>query len=119
MVTSAAIFGALHLINVIGGPPPFAVLVQVVFATLLGIAFGALLLRTNALWLLVGVHALFNTGSALQREHHGTTGFEAHSDLVHDPAGRLRPLSPAANQAERPDRHRQGRRVSLLASAYE
>jgi len=65
VVTAAAIFGLLHLVNAVGAPLS-QVLVQVVYATLIGIGFGALLLRTNALWLLVILHALFNSGSALQ-----------------------------------------------------
>jgi len=65
VVIAAAIFGLLHLINAVAAPLS-QVAVQVVYATLIGIGFGALMLRTNALWLLVVLHALFNSGSALQ-----------------------------------------------------
>lgn len=62
---SAAVFGALHAIALVGGQEPGPVLTQVVFAALLGVGFSALLLRTNALWLLVLIHAAFDLGPAL------------------------------------------------------
>lgn len=76
VLTAAAIFGCLHLINILGSSPA-RVGVQVVYATLIGIAFGALLLRTNALWLLAGLHALFNSGEALQGDNGGSEVFGA------------------------------------------
>lgn len=64
VLASAVIFGLLHLVSAVGGSLPGAVF-QVVYATLIGICFGALMLRTNALWLLMILHALFNLGNEL------------------------------------------------------
>lgn len=71
VILSAAIFGLMHLIYLLqnGAALPEG-LIQVVVATLIGITFGALLLRTNALWLLVVLHASFDIDSVLV----GTTG---------------------------------------------
>lgn len=68
VVLSSVIFGLLHLVGVVDTELP-AVLVQVVYATFLGIGFAALLLRTNALWLLVVVHAVINAGNALKGDN--------------------------------------------------
>lgn len=68
VVASAVIFGLMHLAGLVGGGAPSAVLLQVVYATLFGIGFGALLLRTNALWLLVALHGLFDLEHALPGE---------------------------------------------------
>lgn len=76
VVLSAITFGALHLVNIVGNDLG-SVLAQVVYATLIGIGFGALLLRTNALWLLVGLHALLNTGSVLAGDNDGAGGLVA------------------------------------------
>lgn len=67
VLISAVVFGLLHMLNdVIFGTAQVEGLGQVLFAIMLGIWFGALLLRTNALWALAGVHGLFNAGSALK-----------------------------------------------------
>ncbi len=78
VVISATIFGLLHLPAVLFGKALVPSLVQAVLATLLGIGFGALLLRTNALWLLAGVHALINLGPTLRG---GNERIEAFSDI--------------------------------------
>ncbi len=69
VVISAVVFGLMHVVGVILGKELLPALVQVLTATLFGIGFGALLLRTNALWLLAGVHALGNLPSELQGEN--------------------------------------------------
>lgn len=76
VLLAGVIFGALHLVNIVGGDV-VAVLVQVVYASLIGIAFGALLLRTNALWLLVALHRphqLRNLPARRQRRRRDPTG---------------------------------------------
>jgi membrane protease YdiL (CAAX protease family) len=76
VVISAVVFGLMHSVGVILGKELVPALVQVLTATLFGIGFGALLLRTNALWLLAGVHALGNFGpSVLQGENDGVEAF--------------------------------------------
>lgn len=65
VVVSSVGFGLMHLVALVGGRNPGATLTQAIYAALLGIGFSALLLRTNALWALVGLHALIDLGSAL------------------------------------------------------
>ena len=75
VLISAVVFGLLHLVNdVIFGTPQVSGLLQVVFAIMVGIWFGALLLRTNALWALAGLHGLFNAGSALKGDNDNVVG---------------------------------------------
>lgn len=67
VLVSAVVFGLLHFVALVGGREPDAALSQVIFATFFGIGFGAVLLRTNALWALVGLHALVNLGPTLAK----------------------------------------------------
>lgn len=57
VLVSAALFGAMHLGNVLYRDPAI-VLAQAVGACCFGLAYGALRLRTNALWVLMVLHAL-------------------------------------------------------------
>lgn len=82
VIASAVIFGLLHLVRLLGAATLPAVLPQVVYATLLGVGFGALLLRTNALWLLVVLHALFNFASELPGDREVAAVFELLPPLV-------------------------------------
>lgn len=79
VLLSAVVFGLLHAVALVGGQDPGAVLSQVIFATFVGIGFGAVMLRTNALWALVGLHALINLGPALQDS--GDSGDDASFQL--------------------------------------
>lgn len=83
VVVSAVIFGALHLIALVGGADPASVLSQVVFATFFGIGFGAVLIRTNALWALVLIHALFNIAPVLNPEE--ASGFQLGAIVITAP----------------------------------
>ncbi|MEJ7714705.1 MAG: CPBP family intramembrane glutamic endopeptidase [Thermoleophilaceae bacterium] len=74
---SAVVFGLFHLVAVPLGKELGPSLAQVATATLFGIGFGALLLRTNALWLLAGLHALGNLGSALRGRTDPSDDFQA------------------------------------------
>ena len=76
VLIAAVVFGLLHLVGVPFGKPLVPSLVQFVTATLFGIGYGALLLRTNALWLLAGLHAVGNLASTLRG------GNEASDDLT-------------------------------------
>lgn len=71
---SSVVFGLMHAINAIYGDPA-QVASQVIYATLIGICFAALLLRTNALWMLVALHFLFDVDSALVPDGGGGGGF--------------------------------------------
>ncbi|MBK9304296.1 MAG: CPBP family intramembrane metalloprotease [bacterium] len=57
-VLSSAIFGLLHLANLVSGADPVATGLQVVFAGLFGFAAAAPRLVTGTLWPLVAIHAL-------------------------------------------------------------
>lgn len=57
VIVSALLFGALHLGNVLYRDSA-VVAAQAVGAFCFGLAYAALRLRTNALWLLMGLHAL-------------------------------------------------------------
>ena len=76
VLISAVVFGLLHLVGVLGDRELTPVLAQVVTATLLGIGFGALALRTNALWLLAGLHALGNLGPTALRGKNDSGNFD-------------------------------------------
>lgn len=65
VVASSLVFGLLHLVN-LGEQGPAATTSQVISATFIGIGFAVLVLRTNALWLVVALHALYNFGGALR-----------------------------------------------------
>lgn len=69
----------MHFINLVGGADPAATVSQVLFAGLLGVGFAALVLRTNALWLLVLLHGLFNLPSALGDKGAEASGFKGGS----------------------------------------
>ncbi len=81
VLLSSAVFGMMHLVNGVGDidvGPGFTVelemtaqswanaLVQAVYATLFGILFGAVLLKSNKLWPLILMHALVDFPSSLQ-----------------------------------------------------
>ncbi|GMA14175.1 CPBP family intramembrane metalloprotease (plasmid) [Deinococcus metallilatus] len=57
VLVSALLFGAMHLGNVLYRDPPI-VLAQAVGACCFGLAYGALRFRTNALWVLMALHAM-------------------------------------------------------------
>ena len=54
----AALFGASHLANVVFGQPVAVSVAQSVGAFCFGLGFGIFRWRTNAIWLLAGIHAL-------------------------------------------------------------
>lgn len=56
-VYSAAIFGALHLVNLLRGADPLATLVQVIFDAMFGFVAAAPRLYTGALWPIILIHA--------------------------------------------------------------
>lgn len=64
VVGASALFGLLHLTNILTGAPAMVVVTQVIYATIMGIAFSALLLRTN--WNLVWcglIHGMYDMSS--------------------------------------------------------
>jgi len=57
-LVGAVLFGASHLANVVFGQPVAVSLAQSVGAFCFGLGFGIFRWRTNAVWLLAGIHAL-------------------------------------------------------------
>lgn len=53
---SSITFGLIHLLNMTAGGDPISVLVQAVYATGIGMAFGAVFLRTGNLWPTIIAH---------------------------------------------------------------
>lgn len=64
VLVSAALFGAMHLINLFSGNVG-AVFLQVGYTFLLGCMFAVMLLRTGNVWLCVLVHFLFDVGGTI------------------------------------------------------
>jgi|GEM_PF-4034082 len=63
---AAALFGVLHFLNLLQ-PDPFlpTVLAQVTYATMFGVAFGILLLRTGTIYPIGFIHGIINFSSNL------------------------------------------------------
>jgi membrane protease YdiL (CAAX protease family) len=66
IVVSSAVFGVLHLVNLFN-KPVIQTLLQVVFATFIGIGFAGVFLRTKALLALMFIHGLIDLGGVLQQ----------------------------------------------------
>jgi membrane protease YdiL (CAAX protease family) len=58
VIVGSVIFGLCHISNLFFGVHPISVLSQVINATLLGVLFGAVYLRSGSIWSVVVVHAL-------------------------------------------------------------
>ena len=65
IVLSAAVFGAVHLINIAMGASPVAVILQVGYSFLIGAMCSVVLIKTSNLWLCVLLHAIYNFGGAV------------------------------------------------------
>ena len=64
IILSSAVFGAVHLLNLIESSP-LAVLMQIGYSFLIGAMCAVVLFRTANLWLCVAIHAIFNFCGAL------------------------------------------------------
>lgn len=58
LLTSGLLFGFQHIGNVRTGASVQSVMIQIAYATLLGIALGAVYLRTKSLWIVAILHGL-------------------------------------------------------------
>ena len=58
IILSSVIFGAAHIPNVLSGVPLSSALIQALQATLLGVLFAAIYLRSGNLWICIIIHAL-------------------------------------------------------------
>ena len=59
---SGALFGALHLTNLVSSAP-LGVLIQCCMAGGLGVLYGAIYFRTGNLWVVIALHALQDTAA--------------------------------------------------------
>lgn len=57
---SSALFGLLHVANLVLGSPWYTVLLQVTFAAMAGAGYAAMRLRTGSLWPPIVLHAMFD-----------------------------------------------------------
>ena len=64
IILSSAVFGAVHLLNLIDSSP-IAVLMQIGYSFLIGAMCSVVLFRTSNIWLCVAVHAIFNFSGAI------------------------------------------------------
>jgi hypothetical protein len=60
VLISAALFGAVHALNVLAGYEPLYALVQIAYALAIGFGFGAMVVKGRLLWPLIVAHALGN-----------------------------------------------------------
>ncbi len=67
-VLSSLLFGLAHLVNVLDGRDLFSTLVQVAYATFIGIGFAGPFLATGAIWPAIVVHALIDFTDAAGRD---------------------------------------------------
>jgi membrane protease YdiL (CAAX protease family) len=73
VIVTAFLFGATHALNALGGiSSPLYAILQVGYATAIGLAFAALVLATNLIWPLILAHSLTNLASFLNSS--GTVG---------------------------------------------
>ena len=59
-VLSSAVFGGVHLLNLLQGAGPGAVILQVGYSFLIGGMCAVVLLKTKNIWLCVLLHAIYN-----------------------------------------------------------
>lgn len=66
VIISSTLFGLFHLTNLLKGVSPITVFAQVFYATIIGIAFAAIYLRTNnnLLWCII-LHALYDMANEI------------------------------------------------------
>ena len=60
IVYSSAVFGAVHLINILLGSSPAAVIMQIGYSFLIGAMCAVVLMKSANIWLCVIIHGLFN-----------------------------------------------------------
>ena len=60
ILLSSAVFGAMHLLNLLSGAGPLAVLMQVGYSFLIGAMCAVVMFKTANLWLCVALHAIYD-----------------------------------------------------------
>jgi len=65
IILTSAVFGAVHLVNLLTGDSPLAVLLQVGYSFLIGSMCAVILMKTKNIWLISLLHAVFDFCGAL------------------------------------------------------
>ncbi len=73
VVGSSALFGLVHLMNIVAGADPLATLLQVGYSFLVGAMCAIVMLKTGSVWYSVLLHAVYNfAGGVIPRFGGGT-----------------------------------------------
>jgi len=70
-VVQALLFGSLHVLNLLGGAPLIPTIFNAVFATIVGMAFGAAYAYSGSLWTCIVLHAAIDMAGSM-KEAFGT-----------------------------------------------
>lgn len=65
VLITAVLFGAMHIVNYIGGQPLPDTVVQMIHAAIMGFMYGILVLRVGALWPVILLHGFWDATVAL------------------------------------------------------
>jgi membrane protease YdiL (CAAX protease family) len=65
VITTSAVFGLTHALNVFAGYTSLYALLQVAYALAIGFCFGAMVVKSRLLWPLIIVHGLGNFAAFL------------------------------------------------------
>ena len=65
ILLSSAVFGLLHLVNLLGGASLGAVILQVGYTFLIGAMCGLVLMVTRSIWWCVGIHFVYDIGGLM------------------------------------------------------
>lgn len=72
VILAGVLFGLAHLVNLLGSATVIEVLTQVAYASIVGIFFGAVIIKTGSIWPGVIVHALVDMASSTSTFLHST-----------------------------------------------
>lgn len=81
-IFSAVLFGVMHLLNVLSTFSLSYVLLQVGYATAIGLAYAALVIRSGTIWPLILAHFLTNFAGFLAAGGAGATGPVALREMI-------------------------------------
>jgi membrane protease YdiL (CAAX protease family) len=79
---TAALFGGMHILNVLAISSLAYALLQVGYATAIGFCYAALVIRTGTIWPLILAHFLTNFAGFMAAGAAGTTGAVAARELI-------------------------------------
>ncbi len=77
IVLSSAVFGVIHLLNIINGASPAATLLQVGYSFLIGGMCSVILVKTQNIWYCVILHSVYNFAGGIVPEFGGGEAWTA------------------------------------------